>query len=267
VLATADGVSWTAQQLPADAGLGAVSISCAHGWCRAVTQGSEPGGAASGAAVVSLSTTASASFATAAYQDFLGRAPTAAERDLVAAALDAAPSTRATFLRRLAAGDEWAAQVVRTLYQQALGRAGDSAGVAFWARCISSGSVSVATVAAQLYASSESFARFGGGTVDGWVDSLYDRLLHRTPDAGGRAYWIGQVAAHGRVSVAGRFIQSAESARTRVRTLYQALLGRDPDPSGLAYWSARVVRLGDLSLAAQLAASSEYFVRAQQRFP
>jgi photosystem II stability/assembly factor-like uncharacterized protein len=267
VLATVDGAGWVAQPLPGDAGLGAVALSCAGGWCRAVTQGSEPGGAARGAAVVSLSTTATASFATATYQDFLGRAPSGAERDLVAAALDAAPSTRPAFLSRLSSGEAWATQVVRTLYQQALGRAGDPGGVAYWATRIGSGATSVATVAAQLYASNESYTRLGGGTVGGWVDSLYDRLLHRAPDAGGRAYWIGQVAAHGRVSVAGRFFQSAESARTRVRTLYQALLGRDPDPSGLAYWSARVVRLGDLALAAQLAASSEYFVRAQQRFP
>ena len=68
------------------------------------------------------------------------------------------------------------------------------------------------------------------------------------------------------MSVALRFYQSEESRFTRVAGLYQALLGRAPDPDGQAYWARRILRDGDLVLAADLAASPEYFDRAQVRF-
>lgn len=45
-----------------------------------------------------------------------------------------------------------------------------------------------------------------------------------------------------------------------------ALLGRAPDSGGLAYWASQIGTEGDLVLAANLAASPEYFDRAQTRF-
>ncbi len=130
-----------------------------------------------------------------------------------------------------------------------------------------SGRRTVAEVAAAFYASPEYYSGIGGGTDESWITDLYVKVLGRSPDAGGLAYWVGQVEATGRTSVAHRIFQSPESARARVTALYEALLGRAPDASGLAFWSARVVREGDLALAVDLAASAEYASRAEVRFP
>jgi hypothetical protein len=44
--------------------------------------------------------------------------------------------------------------------------------------------------------------------------------------------------------------------------LYQEILGRPPEPAGLDYWSVVVFFRGDVVLAADLAASEEFFRRA-----
>lgn len=125
----------------------------------------------------------------------------------------------------------------------------------------------MAQVAARFYASEEYFEGLGGGSVGTWIDDLYLKILGRTSDAPGRAFWVGETARTSRAAVALRFYQSGESARTRVTGLYQALLGRAPEASGLEFWAGRVVTNGDLELAVSLASSAEYVTRAGVRFP
>ena len=50
-------------------------------------------------------------------------------------------------------------------------------------------------------------------------------------------------------------------------TLYDRLLGRAASAGDLAFWAPRVQSRGDLVLARDLAISTEYFDRAQRRFP
>src|SRR5690606_18454293 len=106
--------------------------------------------------------------------------------------------------------------------------------------------------------SNEYFQGIGGGSGESWVRDLYTKLLGRPADQGGLAYWVGQIAAAGRPSVAYRFYQSSESCRARVTLLYHELLHRDPDAGGLTYWAGRVAAQGDIALAKFLAGSSEY---------
>jgi YVTN family beta-propeller protein len=202
-------------------------------------------------------------FLWAAYSDFLGRMP-AAQEFLLNEGAAGSSAARARVVSSLASSTEWVTTIVQKLYQDTLGRPGDPGGVTYWVNKIRTGKVSVAGAAASFYASSEYYTR-AGGTDDAWVARLYQALLGRTPDAGGKAYWVGQTAAKGRVNVAGRLFQSPESARSRVRGLYQRLLGRNPDSAGLAYWAGKVVHTGDVALAANLASSSEYLTRAQKR--
>lgn len=180
-----------------------------------------------------------------------------------AAALDAGTLTRRGYITQLAGSPAWVTELVQDLYRDTLGREGDPGGVAFWVNRLRTGRNSVAQVAAEFYASSEYYNGFGGGDDTIWVTDLYRKLLGRSPDAGGLAYWVGQTASKGRASVSGRMFQSPESRRTRVERLYAALLFRSPDPSGLAYWSGKVLTGGDLVLAVELASSAE-FLRLSQ---
>lgn len=209
--------------------------------------------------------TASESFVTAALTDFLLTEPT--DQQVGTGVSQLAQQGKGAYLRNLSRSDAWLTAVVNKLYQDTLGRDADAAGRTFWVGELRRGRRSVASVAAQFYASGEYFRGIGGGTVSSWIDDLYQKILLRTPDTSGKGYWVSEVAATGRPSVALRMYQSGESARTRVEALYQSLLGRAPDAGGLAYWAGRVVREGDLALAVSLAGSSEYQNRAVSRFP
>jgi len=59
----------------------------------------------------------------------------------------------------------------------------------------------------------------------------------------------------------------ADHRGARVKALYATLLGRAPDPAGWDYWAKQVIALGDITLAKDLAASSEYLLRSEVRFP
>lgn len=204
-------------------------------------------------------------FVWSAYHDFLGRAPTASELD---EAIEKGPldtgSARAGVVGDLANSREWVNQIVDHLYQSALSRPGDPGGVAYWTDQLISRSRTVAQVAAQFYASGEYYSATGATSGDPglWVVDLYDKILHRVADSGGRAYWVGQVATTGRERVAYRIYQSVESREDRVTRLFEQLLDRDPDSGGLTYWAGRILTEGDIVLAVQLAGASEYYQRA-----
>ena len=170
---------------------------------------------------------------------------------------------RAAVTRALAVSDEWAGVRVNDLYRKVLGRDADSSGRAFWVGQIARG-MRLEDVAASMYASDEYFKR-KGGTFAGFVNGLYEDILHRTSDAAGRNYWVGLLVT-GRVTrlqTAANFYASIESRRDRVTTLYREILGRNADTSGHAYWAGALLTIGDVVLASQLASSSEYFKKAQ----
>lgn len=210
--------------------------------------------------------TTTQSFVTAAITDFL-REKDPSDSQVNAGVAQVQQQGKARYLRSLSTSDAWLESVVDKLYQDTLGRHGDPSGTAYWIGQLRTGRRTVAAAAAEFYASPEYFNGIGGGTVGSWIDDLYVKILQRPSDASGRAYWINQVASTSRGSVAFRFYQSTESARTRVRGLYQVLLGRGTDQAGLNYWAPRVITSGDLTLAVFLADSPEYQNRAVTRFP
>lgn len=203
-------------------------------------------------------------FVKALFADFLGRAPSASElSDWVALASNA---DRTVIANALANSPEWVSHIVDRFYFDTFGRAPDSAGAAFWRDQITSGTMTVAQVAAQFYGSTEYFQGYGNSDLTTWVDDLYAKLLHRVADPAGRALWVGVAQSDGRAAVTYPFYQSLESAHDRVTTLYETLLGRKPDTAGLDYWSDQVRVHGDVTLAASLAGSQEYYQRAETRF-
>jgi hypothetical protein len=208
-------------------------------------------------------TVARQAFVRALSEDFLGRAPNDIELATKVAEL-ASGVDPATIVRAYAGSEEWIRSLVERYYRSTLGRAGDPGGTAHWTAAIRDGR-SPASVAADFYGSDE-YHRLAGGTDAAWITDLYDELLLRVPEPGGVEYWVGQVAAKGRHTVALAFYQSLESRLTRVDGLYDQLLGRLADAGGRAHWAGVLQDGQDVRLASFLASSGEYFGRAGARF-
>lgn len=207
-------------------------------------------------------------FVRLSYEVFLGRSPSAADEQAWAAFIqDDLPAhlvgpfeISRFYFDLLVTSDEWLGGTVADLYRQALDRSPDPAGSAFWTRELRRGA-RVNKVASFVFGSAELHAR-SGGTDQAFVTQLYERILRRSPDAPGLAYWVEQVRARSLDSVAARFFDAHESRASRVGALYEKVLGRSPDAQGLEYWSERLTRMDDVRLAVHLAASTEFIYRS-----
>ncbi len=83
-------------------------------------------------------------------------------------------------------------QIIR-LYQAAFGRIPDAHGQSYWQAQSDSG-MSLQEMGAHFQHSAEWDSRFGKNpTADVLVDRLYQNVLGRPADAGGRSHWIGQL--------------------------------------------------------------------------
>ena len=205
-------------------------------------------------------------FVKASYQDFLGRQPTASELTAKSTALASGTVSKANYLAALTTSDEWLTAIVTQMYRDTLNRDPDPAGLAGWVSWLRSGRYTVAEVAARFYASDEYYQVSANSNTSTWVTLLYQKLLHRSPDAAGLQSWIAATAVHGRDWVAYNFYQSEESRLQRVEAMYQKLLAREPDSTGWPFWAARVLQTGDLQLAWEIANSDEYWNRAHTRY-
>ena len=146
-----------------------------------------------------------------------------------------------------------AGQVYR-LYEGALGRAPDPAGLAGWTHALNSG-MSLASVAAGFIGSHEFQQAYGPLDNTAFVTLLYGNVLHRAPDPGGLDGWLGALAQGvSRAQVLAGFTESAEdikdlagpaqqglwiqdAAAAEVARLYDATLNRLPDLGGLTGWT------------------------------
>ena len=200
-----------------------------------------------------------ASFADAAYSDFIGREATASEKNNWIQRINSG-ATRYELVAELTQSDEWAANVVDDMYLDTLGRTPDAGGRAYWINQLRN-NMSVARMAALFYGSPEYIAK-EGNQLDRWITDLYSELLDRQPDGGGLSYWVSETNLTTSGSVALRFYQSDESRRARVQALYQDLLDRGTDAGGEEFWAGVLLNGDDLALAANLAASDEYFDKA-----
>lgn len=205
---------------------------------------------------------ANALYVDALFELFLRRVPSATERSERSVALHQGAS-RYSVTAALAFSSEWAGVKIDELYQAVFGRKADAVGRAYWLDQMARGR-RFERVAADFYGSPEFYAK-SGSTTRGFVTALYGEIQDRSPDAGGLAFWTDQIDRKkiGRGSVAAAFYASIESRTKRVAGLYQQILGRNPDAGGLAFWADGLLRRDDVQLAAELAASEEFFVRAQ----
>jgi hypothetical protein len=201
----------------------------------------------------------------ALYADLLGRAPDGAGLEYWTAQLDTGQSLQAVangFLE----SSEYGTTTITGLYQQLLNRSPDAGGLAFWMSALASG-----TALQQItlgFCNSSEYLN-ANPPPDQFVESLYERLLGRGSDPGGKQYWIGALQAGSTAAdVINGFLASEEYCTGRVTGLYLTLLGRPPDGAGLTFWVASMmggtafqqIQLGFLT-------SAEYQTRAKARFP
>lgn len=99
------------------------------------------------------------------------------------------------------------------VYQAAFDRKPDAAGLGYWIAAMDDGA-SLRTVAQNFLGSAEFQALYGATPSNATlVEGLYRNVLHRTPDAGGTAYWL-DILAQGlatRADVLASFSESAEN--------------------------------------------------------
>jgi hypothetical protein len=191
------------------------------------------------------------------YRDLLGRPVDAPGGRWWVAALDGGLA-RPAVTPAVVSSREWAGAVVRSAYQEILGRAAASGETGPWADAIVHGS-QVSDVRALLLGSDE-FLRHHGGTVDGFVDGLWQTVLGRPVDDSGRAWVQSMLAAgSGRAGAAHAVLVTAEAWGRRVEAWYQALLGRSAGAGGRGYW-VPVLTSGTPEQAVPVAitASNEY---------
>jgi len=79
----------------------------------------------------------------------------------------------------------------------------------------------------------------GPAPISAGIQSLYQDILYRDPDAGGAAYWQQQFGDTVDETERATFMQAAKPEQ-QVADMYRNVLGRDPDPGGLVYWVSRI---------------------------
>lgn len=197
---------------------------------------------------------------TGVYGDLFGRiaGPTALEgwtyqldRDLDRARVSSALVGSAEHRRRL----------VDRGYEEYLGRAADVTGRDFWTARLRSRSLIY--VRSRLLGSPEAFTA-AGGTNGAYVTEVYSRVLGRTADAAGRAFWLAQLdGGLSRTTLARRVLLAPESVRRTVETTYAALLDRTPTPTELADWEGRVTATDERALVKAILRGPEYLAHVQ----
>ncbi|MDH4363326.1 MAG: DUF4214 domain-containing protein [Acidimicrobiia bacterium] len=129
-------------------------------------------------------------FADHLWYQVAGRLPTAAER----AAFDADANTKGVWPAMAArVGDMSNAATVDRLYHAFFLRYPDTDGLRYWVGVRGSGQP-VQKVADGFAASDEFRLRYPGTDFGTFIDQIYRNVLGREPDAGGRDYWLAQLA-------------------------------------------------------------------------
>ncbi len=206
------------------------------------------------------------------YTDFVGRPATASERTAATASLRNGDLTPDEWVAAMRNRPEWGgvrAPVTR-LYSSYFDRLPDAGGLTYWANRQRSGT-SLAKVSATFAASSEFKRKYGSLSNGAFVDLIYRNVLHRTPDASGRTYWIRKLnRGADRGSVMASFSESSEHVRKMTPTvdavlLYTGMLRRMPTPGELAPAPSASVRTAadapaadPVALAEQLRHSGAY---------
>jgi hypothetical protein len=160
---------------------------------------------------------------------------------------------------------------VLRLYQAALNRTPDLAGLKFWTSDIDSSHVPLGVVASSFANSPEFIHNYGSLSDTDFIQRLYQNVLNRAGDPSGAQFW--QTVLSSGVSRGAVALDFTESPENRAKTLsiagdkndaeatrlYQAALGRTPDRDGESYWASALANGTTPSQVAQGFISSAEF--------
>ena len=158
-------------------------------------------------------------------------------------------------------------KTVEQLYTNILGRPSDAGGATYWQNrfgdTLDADEINTFTQAANVEIANRPAAATGAATtaaapttaaqtppssapapaaaapINAGIQSLYQDILYRDPDAGGAAYWQKQFGDTVDATERATFMQAAKPEQ-QVADMYRNVLGRDPDPGGLTYWTTRI---------------------------
>lgn len=129
------------------------------------------------------------------YRDIAGRQPSPSELAKWVKQLDAQTAPAALTVQLLA-DPAWAnlAPPIARLYSATFLRNPDSGGYTYW---LGPGRAnrSLYDIATHFATSDEFIARYGHLGAGSFVDTIYANVFGRTPDSGGRAYWVSRLDA------------------------------------------------------------------------
>lgn len=170
------------------------------------------------------------------------------------ASVQSARSNAAAFVLASSFGREAAAADV---FQQALNRTIDPSGLAYWSEKLRT--ITRSQMLSRITGSSE-FYRKAGSTTPTFVDAVYQAVLRRAPDPGGRAYWIAKIdGGDSPTHVAQSLVASTEFRRQTVDAAYLRVVRRAADPRARAYWNDKLATTRVEVLLQTLAASQEFY--------
>ncbi|MCI0754876.1 DUF4214 domain-containing protein [Teichococcus vastitatis] len=125
------------------------------------------------------------------------------------------------------------AAAVARLYDTALGRLPDMAGLDGWRQMLDSGTLTYKQLVEGFAASVEFDIRFGTSSTSDFVESLYVNGLGRESDAAGKAHWVNLLDSHtlSRADAMGGFSESAE----HIALTAHFIMNEDPGYFGISF--------------------------------
>lgn len=201
----------------------------------------------------------------ATYLLLLGRCAEAAGFDYWVGQLDSGVSVE-RFAATIANSLEAHKRSVNDAYRLVLDRAASQGDRDFWGPRLQ-GAGRYDRLIGDLAASPEFFI-LAGGTNSGWVTLAYQRILQRTPDAGGHAYWLGRLdGGEPRSRVAAAMVRLSEPTGTLVKEAYRAILDREPTPAELSAEVPKFQATGSRAGIYARVIGTQEFVDKAQAYP
>jgi hypothetical protein len=183
-------------------------------------------------------------FAMQQYRDFLGREGDAAGISFWTQQLTSGAFIRTKVAKAFFDSPEFQGTIspVARLYFAYFLRIPDYAGLNYWIANYRAG-LPLANISNTFAQSPEFTLRYGPLADGAFVDLVYNNVLGRAADAGGRAFWLNQLTTHamtrGQVMLA--FSEGAEyraliANEVFVTMTYLGMLHREPEPGGFTFW-------------------------------
>jgi hypothetical protein len=169
-------------------------------------------------------------------------------------------ATRTQIAQAIEASGEYFTDVVQGYYEKYLHRAADAGGLQSWVGLLEAGATKE-QVQAGITGSGEYFQNRGGGTINGFLNALYQDGLGRAIDPSGQSIFSAALAGGATPGqVASAIFGSGEYLQDVIQADYEQFLHRPADNFGLtSFLNALKAGATDQAVAAVFLGSGEYF--------